>query len=152
MRLYLVQHGQAKSEQQDPTRPLDRTGRQQAAKTAEFLRKRKLPRVEIWHSDKARARQTAQVLADALNVRKFLERDDLAPDAKLGPVRKAIKKAKDDVMIVGHLPYLSKLASALLTGKKSRAVISFQYAGVVCLEQSNDGDWCIAWMVTPELL
>jgi len=45
-----------------------------------------------------------------------------------GPVRKAIKKATGDVLIVGHVPFLDKLAGQLLTGKKSSRPITFQCA------------------------
>jgi phosphohistidine phosphatase len=152
MRVYLVRHGEAKSEQQDPDRPLNRNGRQQAQKMAEFLRKRKLGRLEVWHSDKARARQTAQLLTEGLTVRKMSQRDDLAPDARLGRVRKAIKRSRNDVLIVGHLPFLSKLAAVLLTGKKSGQMVMLPYSGVLCLERGEAGDWQIAWLVTPELL
>ena len=44
-------------------------------------------------------------------------------------------------MIIGHLPFLSNLASVLLTGKKKHSPISFKYSGVVCVEKSSEGKW-----------
>jgi len=66
-------------------------------------------------------------------------KDELAPNGR-------------DVMIVGHLPFVSKLASLLLTGDESADTIAFQKGGIVCLERSAEDKWHVNWMVTPELL
>jgi phosphohistidine phosphatase SixA len=53
-------------------------------------------------------------------------------------------------MIVGHLPFLSKLTSRLLG--KEEEVVNFQQGGIVCLEKMEHLPWRIRWMVVPELL
>ena len=56
----------------------------------------------------------------------------------------------EDIMLVGHLPHLSRLSSLILTGDKDRNVIDFKMGGVVCLKKSEDGKWSVEWMITPE--
>jgi phosphohistidine phosphatase len=54
-------------------------------------------------------------------------------------------------MIVGHLPFLSKLTSLLLTGHESSYTVVFRNAGIVCLDYS-DNQWHLDWVVIPEIL
>jgi phosphohistidine phosphatase len=56
-------------------------------------------------------------------------------------------------MIVGHLPFLSRLASTLLIGDETVALVAFRNGGVVCLERGEEkGRWRLTWAVVPELL
>ena len=153
MILYLIQHGEAKPKEEDPDRHLSEKGMRDVRKIAEFLRPLKLSVGAIWHGGKARAAQTAELLASAVQAREGLvQRDDLSPDDEIDSVRKEIRQAEADLMIVGHLPFLSKLASRLLIGDESPSVVAFQKGGVVCLRQGDDETWQLAWMITPELL
>ena len=54
-------------------------------------------------------------------------------------------------MLVGHLPFLSKLASRLVTGSEDTAVVSFRAGTAVCLERSEEGQWQVAAVVPPVL-
>lgn len=55
-------------------------------------------------------------------------------------------------MIVAHLPFLSKLASLLLTGSESASTVAFKQGGIVCLERFEGQRWQVDWMIIPELL
>ena len=61
--LYLVQHGEATKETEDPARPLTEHGRQEVVKVARALARVRLGVSVIAHSGKLRARQTAELLA-----------------------------------------------------------------------------------------
>ena len=153
VRLYLVQHGEALPEEVDPERHLSEEGLRDVEKVARFLRPLKLPVSEVWHSGKPRAQQTAEVLARALAKKaRVVRRDGLAPKDPVRPLRTAVERFGNDLMIVGHLPLLEKLAASLVTGKKSSAVVTFRYGGVVCLEDTNNDGWKVAWMIVPELI
>lgn len=153
MRLFLVQHGEARPEDVDPQRHLTPKGLGDVTGVAEFLRPLDLRVAAVWHSGKHRARQTAEVLAAAVSPKARAEpREGLAPKDPVAPVRKQIERTSDDLMIVGHQPFLGRLAASLVTGHESREVVGFRYAGVVCLERDEGGDWRVAWMVVPELL
>ncbi|MBN2455716.1 MAG: phosphohistidine phosphatase SixA [Sedimentisphaerales bacterium] len=153
MQLYLVQHGQAKSEDVDPDRHLTEKGQNDVKKISFFLKKYGLSVDAIWHSGKTRAAQTADILASGVVVNQAIaQHDGLKPNDAIGPLREELVKADEDLMIVGHLPFLSKLASAIVANSESADVITFQQGGIVCLEQNEELAWSIRWMVIPELL
>ena len=153
MRLYLIQHGEAKPKQQDPERPLTEKGLRDVRKVAEFIKPLGLRVRAVLHSGKARAAQTAEVLASAVDADEgIVQRDGLGPNDPVDPVAKDIRRAAEDLMIVGHLPFLGKLAARLLTGSESAEVVAFRNGGIVCLEYDPDRAWRLAWMITPELI
>ena len=119
MLLYLVQHGQAKSEQDDPARPLTDRGVEDVQRVTAWLEPLRPAVPTVWHSRKKRAAQTAEILVAALaGPPKVIQRDGLAPKDDVAPVRKELAAAQDNVMIVGHMPFLSKLTSALVAGER----------------------------------
>jgi len=153
MRLYLIQHGKAAAKEQDPDRPLTPEGRAQVEQVARFLRPLALRVDCLWHSGKARAQQTAEIVAGALAIGEGpTARDGLAPNDNVALLRDELAVANDETMIVGHMPFVSRLATLLLTGYESPPVVSFTNAGVVCLSRTGDNRWQVEWIVTPELL
>ncbi len=154
MRIYLVQHGQAKSKDVDPDRHLTEKGIADVEKLAGFLGQSKLSVAALWHSGKARAAQTADLLATSLAVGQgVIQQDGLAPQDPVNPVKEKIMQADADLMIVGHLPFLAKLASSLLIGDESRELVAFQQGGTVCIgRKGNEQQWRVYWMIVPELL
>ncbi len=152
MRLYLIQHGKATSAEQDPQRPLTEEGRQEVQRVAYLLKPLGLTVDRIWHSGKTRAHQTAQMYAGAFVVAEGLAaREGLSPNDPVASLRDELAVATQDTAIVGHLPFLSRLATLLLTGYESGDVIAFKNAGVVCLGRTADNRWQIEWVATPAL-
>lgn len=153
MRLYLVQHAKALSKEQDPERPLTPEGRREAMRIAEFIRPLGLAVDQLWSSGKLRAAQTAEIYAQTLHVGQGpASRKGLAPDDPVGPLRDELAVATDDTMIVGHMPFVSRLASLLLTGYESPPVVIFVNAGIVCLERTPDDVWQVRWAIRPDML
>lgn len=153
MRLYLVQHGEAKREEEDPSRPLSEKGLKDVRKMADYASKRLGVKVErILHSGKLRAKQTAEELAAKLKPKGGVEEaDGLEPLADPKVWAERLKGMEEDVMLVGHLPHLSKLSSLLLSGDETKEVIRFETAGMACLERDERGLWSLRWMVTPAI-
>ncbi len=56
-----------------------------------------------------------------------------------------------DLMLVGHLPFMEKLAAYLLSGKENSRLVLFRYGAIVCLEQKEDQTWGVKWILTPEM-
>jgi phosphohistidine phosphatase len=80
MRVYLVQHGESKSEEEDAQRRLTDKGIGEVQNIADFLRPLKLAVDAIWHSDKARAQQTGELLSGAVWARdRLVKREGLGP-------------------------------------------------------------------------
>jgi len=152
MKIYLVQHGQSVSEAVDPGRPLSEKGQKDMEKVARFLKGVNLKIRVIFQSGKTRATQTAKILNPKVtSLEGIMKKDGLAPNDPVDPWVEELNKSSDDVMIVGHLPFLSKLASRLLGTEKKEEFIAFQPGGVVCLEKMEHNKWQIRWMVVPEL-
>ena len=153
MRLYLVQHGEAKSEAEDPERPLTSRGTEEVKKVAGMLRKFQVRNPKIVHSGKLRAKQTAETLARGLDISPPLVQASpvLNPNDDVRPWAERIQKEIDDLMLVGHLPFLEKLASLLLCGNENAKLVLFRYGAIVCLEQKEDKGWAIRWVLTPEM-
>ena len=153
MRLYLVQHGSSTSEAEDPRRPLNEAGKRAVQKLAAYICQ--FPRAidVIEHSDKLRARQTAEVLALQLRPTLGIKQvEGLAPNDPVGPLVDRLRKERKDVMLVDHLPHLSRLAHTLLGLKPEDGIVRFQMGGCVCLESDDSGKWMVCWMLTPDLL
>jgi len=153
MHLYLVQHGAAKSEAEDPHRGLTNEGRRDVERIAKFLAPLRLSLDRIEHSGKLRARQTAEIFAAYLRPAEGThEIAGLAPHDDVEPVRARLQQESKNLMVVGHLPHLSHLASRLLGLERNRAVVRFQMAGVVRLDRDEAGQWEVRWVFPPELL
>lgn len=153
MKLYLVQHGKAVDKSVDAARPLSGEGTVEVECIADFLAPRNLAVGKVWHSGKARALQTAQLLATRVACDEALEQHDgFAPNDDVKPVAHELAGMSSDVMIVGHLPFMSKLASLLLSGDETRNVVKFINAGVLCLDRSAEGEWSVCGYVLPELV
>ena len=153
MKLYLVQHAKAASKDIDPERSITEEGIREVRKVTAFSKSLNLSIDYLWHSGKKRALQTAEFLAEVITIDKEQTgRDGLAPNDDVRVMESEIMSLKQDIMIVGHLPFLSKLTSLLLTGRDSSETVAFKNAGIVCLNYSDDNQWQLDWMIIPDIL
>lgn len=77
--------------------------------------------------------------------------DDLQPNSPAEKIVSELEKRNSDLMLVGHLPYMEKLASFLLSGLEENDLVAFERGAVLCLERST-GKWRVRWMLVPDLL
>jgi phosphohistidine phosphatase len=153
MRLYLVQHGEALSKQVDPERPLSELGRSDVGRVADFLKRAGIRVTRVVHSGKTRARQTAELLAAAVaHAGDAGSRSGIDPLDPVEPVAEEAASWSQDVMLVGHLPFMGRLASRLISPGGQLEAVAFQPGSVVCVEREAEGSWTLAWMIRPELL
>jgi phosphohistidine phosphatase len=153
MFLYLVQHGDAKREEEDPSRPLSYKGIEDVKKVASFISRLDITVEEVLHSSKLRAKQTAEILSDSLLITKGIsETKGLAPLDEPNIWAEKLKTKTHSLMLVGHLPHLGKLSSFLLSGDKEKSIIAFKMGGVVCIKRDDAGIWTLQWMITPEIV
>lgn len=152
MKAILVQHAQALLKEEDPDRPLSQEGRDTIQTIADYAASHlDLELGRIWHSGKTRTLQTAEVLNSTLGTSIGVRSsEELSPLDDPRAWAERLAEMAHDVMLVGHLPHLSRLASLLLTGDPDIEPIAFQNAGLVCLERQEG--WKLRWMLTPELL
>lgn len=160
MYLYLVRHGEAKSKDQDAERPLTEAGSGMVRRVAALLGGIRLAVGGIHHSTKLRARQTAEILAAGSGaVAPLTEVPYLDPLADVEELAGSLSRASSDLMLVGHLPHLDRLASRLVAGDADREIFSFPESGVLCLRRSaasrgveGDAAWTVQWMLDPVAL
>ena len=152
MRLFLVQHGEAKSKAEDPERGLTDGGAKVVAKMAARLAAAAVEVSEIRHSGKRRAEQTAAIFARELApVQGVSAASGLDPNDDILPLVESLRETHGGLMVVGHLPFLSRLAGFLLTGDAGREAVRFHNAGVVCLAE-EDSVWRVEWVLVPALV
>ncbi len=153
MHAYLVQHGKAKSAEEDPNRGLSDEGREEVTRIAEFLSTMRITISLIEHSGKARAEETAHILASGIRCTAGpCHADNLGPSDDPANTANFLNVYTDDILIVGHLPQLERLASLLLTGNQDRRPVQFRNGGVICLEKEQNGTWSLVWAIVPDLL
>jgi phosphohistidine phosphatase len=152
MALYLVQHGKSLSKDVDPDQGLSEEGTAETKRIAQVARGYQVPIGRIKQSGKKRARQTAEIFAEALKPPGGVEEtgglkplDDVTAFA-------ATIDAAADTMLVGHLPFMERMTSYLVTGSAGKPIFKFQNSGIVCLEKDPDsGSWIIVWTLMPKI-
>ena len=148
MKLYLLRHAQAEDGEDDARRHLTRKGRKDAKALGKVLGRHKLRVGTIWHSGYDRAVETAEEIAPYLRGRiRVVKQAGLTPSDSVMLAAKRIAKVKSDFMIVGHEPFLGKLAAQLVLSRRSVPLVRLRKPSVVCLERDEPEGWRIAWML-----
>lgn len=152
MKLYLMQHGEACAKELDPERPLAKQGQDDVERVATFLKQAGIQVERVIHSGKLRAQQTAENLARSIASGIEVESSDMInPNDNPKAFDWQSESWNRDTLIVGHLPFMSRLVSHLIINDEDKPVAAYQPGSIVCLEHT-DGQWQINWMIRPELL
>ncbi len=154
MKLYLIQTGEALPQQTtDFERPLSDQGRLSVERLASLLATARLGAKRVIHSGSLRARQTLEILQwaaapsrPAPEARRGLGRED-----PVEPWAPEISGWTEDAVIVGHQPFLGRLAARLIEGREDRELIGFVPGTALCLERGAEG-WIVRWMMPPYLV
>jgi len=152
--VFLVQHAEARKKEEDPERHITEKGKEETTKIARFFTENIGISIDkIIHSTKTRARETAEILAQYIKPRKGSQEEaDLEPLADPKIWAKKLGEIEENIMIVGHLPHLSKLTSILLCGDPDVEIVRFRYSNIVCLERTEEGKWILNWIIRPDII
>jgi phosphohistidine phosphatase len=152
MELYLLRHGDARSVQEDPERSLSERGRREVERVARAAAVRGVAVERIYHSGKLRAAQTAEIVAGHLEPHQGVSSlRGLAPNDDPDEARRFAEQTTKPLLLVGHLPHLSRLGSLLLLGDVEPQVLVFQPATLAALMR-DEGRWLLRWHLPPELV
>ena len=153
MKLYCVRHGHAEqSFNANGERPLTQKGIEEINKMAIYLAHRDIRIVHVMHSGKLRAQQSAAILAEALAKNQLIEICELLGSGYPTTLFIGrIQKWHDDTLLVGHMPFMSQLVSALVLGNSYPDILLFPPATVVCLERFENR-WILNWVLRPDLV
>ena len=163
MKLYILRHGEA-AEPGDPKfandaeRPLTPKGIQRTKLLAYTLRQMEISFDVIFSSPLVRARETAEIVERGLRLHGRLEfTDHLAPAGdmeKLLVQIHGLRPAPENLLLVGHEPYLSSLISLLSTGGPNLS-LTLKKGGLCRLaaEQLRCARCAsLEWLLAPRLL
>ncbi len=165
MDLYLMRHGIAVPREENPAmpdaeRPLTEEGIRKTGQVAEGLVRLGISCEWILTSPLLRARQTAEIVANALKLGERVEEwselgAGASNEALLRRLQTSVeRRSMKAVMLVGHEPQLSELASLLLSGAQHLS-IDFKKAGACCLQAGRVpelGKATLRWFLTPKHL
>jgi len=149
MNLYLVRHGDYALD----TKGLDvltEKGKKDIMQLANHLKQMNVQVERILHSGKNRAQQTAELLAQAVPSREAaIALPGLNPNDEVIGIAGEIIHWKKDIMLVGHLPFMGRLATYLLTGQDFPEIVNFQTGTIACLSKACEAQWMIDWVIRP---
>lgn len=162
MELYILRHGEAgkriPSGSKDSERPLTVAGQEEVAEIAGALAKLNVRFDFIATSPLKRARQTAEIVARVLKVKKgsMEEWNELKPEGRRTDLYRKLSQFKPEssVLVVGHEPYLSAMVSEIVfDGGIGRIVL--KKAGlakitVTAFQPKSRGE--LRWLLTPKHL
>lgn len=161
MKIYLLRHAEAKSAYPDSERSLTDAGRAAAKRLGLHCQSNAdFAPAELWCSPYVRAQQTARILLDnwggAVPPMKTLS--GLVPDVDPEPLLESLGASGQNVLVVGHNPHLSILASLLASGERYRSrfvmntctMIGFEWRPVPNYGQLGPAE--VSWMVDAQLL
>ena len=162
MNLFILRHGIAVDRDpvsfpDDSRRPLTLKGEDRIRGICEAMKALELSFEHLLSSPYRRASQTAEIVATELGLKKALEfRDDLTPEGDSKALVRYLSKLEptpENVLLVGHEPYLTGLISQLISGEIA-AAIDLKKGGLAKLEietQLRLGPCAkLAWLLTPK--
>jgi len=152
MALLLVQHGKCLSKEEDPERSLSEEGVEDVCRIADVAEAYEVYVPRIVHSGKKRARETAKMFAAVLTPSYGIDEiEGINPMDNVSDFAETIDP-NEDLMVVGHMPFLDRLTSFLITGSVDKSVFKFQNGGIVCLvKEPENASWVIKWTLMPDI-
>jgi phosphohistidine phosphatase len=146
MKLYLMRHGQAASIEDDPEQGLSSEGKAAIQQLAHRLEDQSVTFKQVFHSEKARARQTAEIMTSILSPDVTpICRTGLKPNDNPEKLLTDINTWTDDTLIASHLPFIPHLLM-LLTGDNQPS--SFTPGTIACLT-NNGSKWQLGSITRP---
>ena len=146
----------------DFQRPLDGRGPDDAGLMAGFLAGQEQPPDWIISSPALRARQTAEIAAQILDLSQAILWDERVYDATAETLLQVVQAAPErcgHVLLVGHNPGCADLAAGLCAGGSDRMGLHLPTAGLVCLQsevfywhQMRWGAAYLRMLVSPKMI
>ena len=163
MNLFILRHGLAVEPgthrlSSDAERPLTPKGKEKVAEVACAIKAMEISFDLILTSPYVRAKQTAEIVAANLHAQKRVEfADELKPGGSMEELIERVRDADEtpeNVLLVGHEPYLSSLISLLVFGD-TRGSITMKKAGLCKLsaEKLECGQCAsLEWLLTAKVM
>lgn len=152
MKLYLMQHALAYPAEENPERSLNPVGIDQAKAAGRGIKRLGLSFDLIVASPKRRSHQTAALIAESVRFphSDILTTEALLPDRSPKELFSLLQKesAENQILVVGHMPHLEKVASDLLQGGR----LLIENAGLTCFDLIEPEAAALEFHLRPEQL
>jgi phosphohistidine phosphatase len=150
MRVYFVRHGEPTTSFVNPERPLTSNGKLEIAKLIPYIQSNNIKVNTVYHSGKARARETAEILCRAFdgNV-ELVERPGIKPDDPVEPFVTELRLLEDDTMFVGHQPFLEYLMGYMFSKEEYMDKVHFRQGEFVTMERDKRKKWKLISSTSP---
>ena len=153
--LYLLRHAHAGNPSEwtgdDAKRPLSKKGRRQAEMLGQFMAQRGFAPDSIVTSPKLRARQTAEIFADALGLAVTVDAR-LAGSFDVDTLDSIVEAVGGtSIVLVGHDPDFSDIAAELI----GAAYLPLKKGSIARIDAAlplKHGSGILRWLIPPELL
>jgi phosphohistidine phosphatase len=153
MRLILIRHGNADVAPNDDARPLNMVGRNEAKTLGTWLGKLDFNSPILWHSNKLRTLETANIIIENAGWSSApIETQGLRPSSSVEEMAIHIEAESSDLVIVSHMPFMSSMASQLVTGNSFDSHWNFDTCGALILQRSGQSRWIVMAFTTPGLI
>jgi phosphohistidine phosphatase len=158
--LYILRHGIAVDPGTpgipDDERPLTPKGEKRMREIARGLRRLNLKLDRIVTSPLPRARATAEIVADVLDVKELLETSNiLQAGTAAGTVKRWLaERTEERLMIVGHNPTVTELVALLVHGSSQPRICDLKKGGIAALGRMSATQdlFELTWIATPRLI
>lgn len=157
VKVYFLRHGQAAGREEwhgdDAERPLTEDGKARMMREGKALAKLGLEVDTILTSPLARAKQTAEIVADAVDMHgKVREDERLGPGFDPAKLAGILRDCERDgaIMLVGHEPDFSETIGAIIGGGK----VDLKKGGLAYVDvpQASSVSGELVWLLPPKLL
>lgn len=161
MKLYLLRHAEAENRSSDFERQLTPKGIEDIKLLADFFKSRKnLKIANVWHSPLVRAKETAEVFCEAMDISpKMKETDLITPGGSAHKLVETLQNENENTLLVSHNPFLESLMSYLLTGDPRGVTIEAKKSSLNCFEKmdylTQNGEtphYYLKWSLSAKLL
>jgi phosphohistidine phosphatase len=155
VRLILFRHGIAQDRADpdcppDPLRALTDEGVEKTRAAAAGLRALQIAPRAVWTSPYLRAVQTADLAAQALDVRARRTTEALLPDADPRALVDELRFADvDEVLCAGHAPHVDRFVAYVVGSNVD--VVAVKKAGAAAIDLDGK-EGVIRWVATPRML
>lgn len=147
MKLYLMRHGEAASKEQDPAQGLSPQGRQAIMAFADKMAQRNIKPVQLFHSEKTRAKQTAEIMLASLSAETTVTQlAGICPNDPADALLPVLDRWQVDTLLVSHLPFIPNLLALLIGEMKEIVLVP---GTLICLERDQHKAWHYQWQDSP---
>jgi len=151
LRIYVVRQGGPVYSDRIPDTPLSENARADVEKIGMFLKQRGFTVGFLFHGGRSGAAETAELLGSLITVQDIRKKEGMSRNDPVEPFLSEIIDAREDMMVVGQVPFLVRLVKMLIGAGNDQEPIAMQPGAIVCLQRKEDNTWSVEWMLAPEL-